>query len=179
MKLLPGVFQARKKNGDIYFRSSVTFRGKHISLGSFATQEEAHKTYTIALNLLKSEIHFRPDDYRACELPFSKWVVLNNFKNNGIYIKTPIYLQTNYFNVVKLDGSLTRDILDNERNSDIIGSIMYLGRSLDFKIIAEYVETKEQRDEPERLGCNAFQGYLYSKPLKLEDLLVWMEQRKK
>lgn len=90
-----------------------------------------------------------------------------------------MYLQTNYFNVVKLDGSLTRDILDNERNSDIIGSIMYLGRSLDFKIIAEYVETKEQRDELERLGCNAFQGYLYSKPLKLEDLLVWMEQRKK
>lgn len=53
MKRLPGVFQARKKNGDIYFRSSVTFRGKHISLGSFATQEEAHRTYTIAANLLK------------------------------------------------------------------------------------------------------------------------------
>lgn len=90
-----------------------------------------------------------------------------------------MYLQTSYFNVVKLDGSLTRDILDNERNSDIIGSIVYLGQSLDFKIIAEYVETREQRDELERLGCNAFQGYLYSKPLKLEDLLVWMEQRKK
>lgn len=90
-----------------------------------------------------------------------------------------MYLQTSYFNVVKLDGSLTRDILDNERNIDIIGSIVYLGQSLDFKIIAEYVETREQRDELERLGCNAFQGYLYSKPLKLEDLLVWMEQRKK
>lgn len=97
MKWLPGVFQARKKNGDIYFRSSVTFRGKHISLGSFATQEEAHRTYTIAANLLKSEIRFLPDDYRPCELPFSKWVVLNNFKNNGLYIKTPIYLQANYF----------------------------------------------------------------------------------
>lgn len=97
MKRLPGVFQARKKNGDIYFRSSVTFRGKHISLGSFTTQEEAHRTYTIAANLLKSEIRFLPDDYRPCELPFSKWVVLNNFKNNGLYIKTPIYLQANYF----------------------------------------------------------------------------------
>ena len=69
MKRLPGVFQARKKNGDIYFRSSVTFRGKHISLGSFATQEEAHRTYTIAANLLKSEIRFLPDDYGPCELP--------------------------------------------------------------------------------------------------------------
>ena len=89
-----------------------------------------------------------------------------------------MYLQTGYFNAVKLDVSLTRDVLDNERNSDIIGSIVYLSRSLDFKIIAEYVETGEQRDELERLGCHVFQGYLYSKPLKLEDLLVWMKQRK-
>lgn len=85
-----------------------------------------------------------------------------------------MYLQTNYFDVVKLDGSLTRDILNNERNSDIIGSIVYLGKSLHFKIVAEYVETKEQRDELERLGCNAFQGYLYSKPLKLDQLMEWI-----
>lgn len=97
MKLLPGVFQAKKKNGEIYFRASVTFRGKHISLGSFGTQEEAHQAYTTAANLLGSQIHFLPDDYHSCALPFSKWVILNNFKNNGIYIKTPIYLQTNYF----------------------------------------------------------------------------------
>ena len=45
MKLLPGVFQAQKKNGEIYFRSSVTFRGRHISLGSYSSQEEAHSAY--------------------------------------------------------------------------------------------------------------------------------------
>lgn len=97
MKLLPGVFQAQKKNGEIYFRSSVTFRGRHISLGSFSSQEEAHSAYCAASRLLKSETSFLPDDYQSCELPFSKWVVLTNFKNNRLYIKTPIYLQSNYF----------------------------------------------------------------------------------
>lgn len=97
MKLLPGVFQAQKKNGEIYFRSSVTFRGRHISLGSFSSQEEAHNAYCAASRLLKSETSFLPDDYQSCELPFSKWVVLTNFKNNRLYIKTPIYLQSNYF----------------------------------------------------------------------------------
>ena len=48
MKLLPGVFQAQKKNGEIYFRSSVTFRGRHISLGSYSSQEEAHSAYCTA-----------------------------------------------------------------------------------------------------------------------------------
>lgn len=86
-----------------------------------------------------------------------------------------MYLQTNYFDVVKLDGALTRDILNNTRNSDIIASIVYLGQSLHFTTVAEYVETKEQRDELAALGCDAFQGYLYSKPIPLNELIPWME----
>lgn len=89
-----------------------------------------------------------------------------------------VYLQTNYFNVVKLDGALTRDILNNERNSDIIASIVYLGQSLHFKIIAEYVEDEAQRDELKRLGCDAFQGYLYSKPICLNELITWLGEHK-
>lgn len=87
-----------------------------------------------------------------------------------------MYLQTNYFDVVKLDKALTKDILDNKRNSDIIGSIVYLGQSLHFTTVAEYVETQEQRDELERLGCDAFQGYLYSKPITLDELIPWMQK---
>jgi len=86
-----------------------------------------------------------------------------------------LYLQTNYFDVVKLDGALTRDIMENKRNADIIASIVYLGQSLDFTTIAEYVETAEQRDRLTALGCDAFQGYLYSKPIMLEELIPWMQ----
>ena len=86
-----------------------------------------------------------------------------------------MYLQTNYFDGVKLDGAVTRDILNNTRNSDIIASIVYLGQSLHFTTVAEYVETKEQRDELAALGCDAFQGYLYSKPIPLNELIPWME----
>ena len=35
--MLPGVYQAKKKDNTIYFRSSITYSGKHISLGSFET----------------------------------------------------------------------------------------------------------------------------------------------
>lgn len=87
-----------------------------------------------------------------------------------------VYLQTNYFDVVKLDGSLTRDILHNETNRDIIASIVYLSKSLKFKIIAEYVEDEAQRDALKELGCDAFQGYLYSKPIKLDALIAWVKE---
>ena len=86
-----------------------------------------------------------------------------------------MYLQTNYFDVVKLDGALTRDILTNERNRDIISSIVYLGKSLHFKIIAEYVETKEQRNKLKELGCDAFQGYLSGQDPIMEHADITME----
>ena len=45
MPQLPGVYQAKKKNGTIYYRSSLTYRAKHISLGSYGTPESAHEAY--------------------------------------------------------------------------------------------------------------------------------------
>lgn len=87
-----------------------------------------------------------------------------------------MYLQTNHFGVVKLDGSLTKDVLQNNRNKDIIAAITELGKSLHFETIAEYVETKEQKDKLLELGCDGFQGYYYSKPIALAELIPWMEQ---
>ena len=77
---------------------------------------------------------------------------------------------------MKLDGSLTRDVLQNNRNKDIIAAITELGKSLHFETIAEYVETQEQKNKLLELGCNGFQGYYYSKPIPLAELVSWMEQ---
>lgn len=93
MKNLPGVFTATKKDGTIYYRSSITHKRKHISLGSFATEKEAHAAYTQASHILEKGNLFPEDfDPEKSHLSFSKWVILTNLKNNGVYIKTPIYL---------------------------------------------------------------------------------------
>ncbi len=76
-----------------------------------------------------------------------------------------LYLQNNQFDQVKLDGSIVRDMLQNDRSCDIISSILYLSKSLHFSVLAEYVEVPEQREKLMELGCNEFQGYLYSKPV--------------
>ena len=93
-----GVFQAAKKDGSIYYRASFTFQNKHISLGSYSTQEMAHNAYKEAL-FISSNFDTVIWDYRAeiyC-LPFSKWVSIINFRDNHIYFKTPIYLKPKYF----------------------------------------------------------------------------------
>ncbi len=72
------------------------------------------------------------------------------------------YLQYNQFDLVKLDGNLVRSILENERTKEIINSIVYLSKSLGFKVLAEFVETTEQQNALESIGVNHYQGYLYS-----------------
>ncbi|MBR5765714.1 MAG: PTS sugar transporter subunit IIC/EAL domain-containing protein [Lachnospiraceae bacterium] len=85
------------------------------------------------------------------------------------------YLQHNQFDIVKLDGNLVRGILDNDRTKEIINSIVYLSKSLDFKVLAEFVENTEQRDALEQIGCLLYQGYLFS-PAVDRDSLIQMGQ---
>ncbi|MGD9560316.1 MAG: EAL domain-containing protein, partial [Oscillospiraceae bacterium] len=80
------------------------------------------------------------------------------------------YLQSNLFDVVKLDGSLVSDMMVNERSAEIVQSIVKMGQSMGFEVLAEYVETEAQRDKLKELGCHLYQGYLYSPAIPLAEL---------
>ncbi len=81
------------------------------------------------------------------------------------------YLQHNQFDLVKLDGNLVKSILSNDRTKEIINSIVYLSKSLDFKVLAEFVETVEQKEALEQIGCLLYQGYLYSPAIDRDSLI--------
>lgn len=92
-----GVFSAIKKSGEVYFRASLTYRSKHISLGSFATPEEAHQAYLEGNRLLSDQTLTLNNYRKASPLAFEKWVCLLNFRNNGIYFGNPIYIGQKMF----------------------------------------------------------------------------------
>lgn len=92
-----GVYETTKKDGTIYYRSSITYKGKHISLGSYATEQEAARIYQSASYLLQSNLSLEEVLSRETILPFEKQISLLNYRDNGIYIKNPIYLYKNYF----------------------------------------------------------------------------------
>lgn len=87
-----------------------------------------------------------------------------------------IYLQSNYFNVVKLDGSLVKKMLESKTSQKIISSIVELGQELSIDVIAEYVETEEHRRMLEELGCRWYQGYLFSKPVSLDEFIAYLKE---
>lgn len=66
---------------------------------------------------------------------------------------------------LKIDRSFVSALGRSGRNEDILGAIVSLAKSLEMDVVAEGVETVEQRDILRALGCQYGQGYLFSRPL--------------
>lgn len=95
---MEGVYLATKKSGEIYYRSSITYRRKHISLGSYADELSAHLAYLEASHIIADGSTLTFADYQADRLlSFEKWVILLNFRDNGLYLGNPIYVRPKFF----------------------------------------------------------------------------------
>jgi len=80
------------------------------------------------------------------------------------------YLQTLGFNTVKIEQSFVENLQDNVTDTAIITAIVSLSKSFNYRVIAEGVERIQQVEILQRLHCDQAQGYLFSRPLKPEDV---------
>lgn len=75
------------------------------------------------------------------------------------------YLKQLPIDKLKIDQSFVRGLPEDQDDQSIVRAIIALGQSLDMKLIAEGVETSEQRDYLYQAGCFEFQGYYFSRPV--------------
>ena len=93
----PGVYKTSKSNGKTYYRSSFTYKNKHISLGSFDNEKDAHNCYRDAIRITSSLLSIDEYNEHRFTIPFEKYVSLVNFRDNNVYFSNPIYLQKRFF----------------------------------------------------------------------------------
>lgn len=78
------------------------------------------------------------------------------------------YLKKLPLSQLKIDQSFVRDIIVDQHDTVIAQTIVGMGHNLGLNVIAEGVETQEQLACLKRIGCDAFQGYLFGKPVPLQ-----------
>ncbi len=82
------------------------------------------------------------------------------------------YLKRLPLDQVKIDRTFVRDMLADATNRAIAQAIIWLSRAMKLSLIAEGVETEEQRACLAELGCDAYQGYLFSRPVPAQDFVL-------
>jgi EAL domain-containing protein (putative c-di-GMP-specific phosphodiesterase class I) len=83
------------------------------------------------------------------------------------------YLKKLPLDQLKIDQGFVRDILTDPNDAAIAKMVIALADNLDIPVIAEGVETEAQKQLLSEMGCHVYQGYFFSRPLTLQDFVVF------
>jgi diguanylate cyclase (GGDEF)-like protein len=112
-------------------------------------------------------------------------VILRQLKDLGVLLSVDdfgtgysslSYLRQFPIDVLKIDRSFVIDLPDDSDAATIVTTIVHMARNLGLKLIAEGVETEEQLGFLRMLGCDQYQGFLFSKPVPAEEVAQLLEQ---
>ncbi|HEU0187082.1 MAG TPA: EAL domain-containing protein [Gallionellaceae bacterium] len=87
------------------------------------------------------------------------------------------YLKQLPLDQIKIDQSFVRDVISDPNDAVLVKTIIDMAQNFRLDVIAEGVETEAQLDFLRQNGCMAYQGYLFGKPVPIEQLEILLEEQ--
>ncbi len=125
----------------------------------------------IRLEVTEGALLDQPEQMRSILLRLRQAGVLVQLDDFGTGYSSLSYLHRFPIHSLKIDRSFVSDLALQDSSPAVIKAIIALAKSLDVQVIAEGVETTAQRDALIEMGCQVGQGFLYSIPLPIEQVL--------
>jgi diguanylate cyclase (GGDEF)-like protein len=140
----------------------------------------------IQLNINPERIHIEItesaliDDLEISKLTLNKLVefgVKIHLDDFGTGYSSLSYLHMLPINSLKIDKSFIENLMLEQKNYQLLKSIILMGKELNMHVIAEGIEDINRYNRLLEMGCEFGQGYYFSKPLKVSDLLIYLENK--
>jgi len=138
-------------------------------------KETGCKAEWLALEVTEGQIMTHPDEAIKILTQISDLGIELAVDDFGTGYSSLAYLKRLPIDKLKIDQTFVRDLPDDEEDAGITRATIALAKSLNLKVIAEGVETKEQKDFIVENGCENIQGYFYSRPIpadEMKDILI-------
>ncbi|MDO9227171.1 MAG: PAS domain S-box protein [Pseudomonadota bacterium] len=131
----------------------------------------------LELEITESAIMDNPDRAVATLRELKQLGITISIDDFGTGYSSLAHLKRFPIDKLKIDQSFIRDIPQEQSDMEIAATIIAMARNLHLKVLAEGVETEKQLAFLEIHGCDAYQGYLRSRPIPAPALEQWLQQR--
>ena len=132
----------------------------------------------LTLEITETTMMNDPIRARAVLNELNKMGIILSIDDYGTGFSSLSYLKLLPVHELKIDKSFILDMSSNESVAIIVKSTIELAHNLGYKIIAEGVENKETLLELKALHCDIIQGYYISKPISIDQLVIWLIKNK-
>lgn len=138
-------------------------------------EETKCKSQWLEFEVTESQIMTNPDEAIKILTEISNMGIELAVDDFGTGYSSLAYLKRLPLDKLKIDQAFIRDLPKDEEDAGIARAVIALAKSLNLKVIAEGVETKEQKDFLVQNGCKSIQGYFYSKPIPAAEFEVLLK----
>lgn len=160
----------------------------NVSTQSFNSEEFVSSLRTLIekYDINSENIHIEITEYSFINDIDKSVKIMNDIKSLGLKIALDdfgtMYSSLNYLgklpiDILKIDKSYVDNIIDIESDRIIVEQIIQLSKKLGLKIVAEGIEMKQQMELLNKFGCDYAQGYYFSKPVSLNNVVKYLDDQ--